>query len=168
MVHCWKTTMESICRPVYFTFERARAPGHFLLVKGTLWGNCKFLLEHFKRTKALTRGHGGNNLCCLHLVSGLNLSSKYKATCNLAHWIIKGTCQSIWFNNHQFMQFCSALPQLHKLISSKHSRPIWHTFIVRGPTSLIEIVNHFLSTLFNHFSIGYFRRMTETDAFKAW
>ena len=27
----------------------------FSLVKGTLWENCKFLLEHFKGTKAMTR-----------------------------------------------------------------------------------------------------------------
>ena len=27
--------------------------GIFSLVKGTLWGNCKFLLEHFKGTKVL-------------------------------------------------------------------------------------------------------------------
>ena len=35
------------------------------------WGNCKFLLEHFKGTKTLTRGHGGNRLCCLREESGL-------------------------------------------------------------------------------------------------
>ena len=29
--------------------------GIFFLVKGTLWGNCKFLLEHFKGTEAMTR-----------------------------------------------------------------------------------------------------------------
>ena len=32
--------------------------GIFSLVKGTLWGNCQFLLEPFKGTKAMTRGHG--------------------------------------------------------------------------------------------------------------
>ena len=41
--------------------------GIFSLVKGTLWGNCKFLLKHFKST----RGHGGNCLRCLREVSGL-------------------------------------------------------------------------------------------------
>ena len=57
--------------PVCYVFERARAPRHFLLVlKGTLWGNCKFLLDHFKGTKAMTRGHGGNRL---REVSGLAL-----------------------------------------------------------------------------------------------
>ena len=35
------------------------------VVKGTLWGNCNFLLEHFKGNKAMTRGHGGN--CLLHM-----------------------------------------------------------------------------------------------------
>ena len=46
------------------------------LVKGTLWGNCKFLLEYFKGTKAMTKGHGGNRLCCLREVSGLPWSLK--------------------------------------------------------------------------------------------
>ena len=55
-----------------FVFERARAPRRLSLVKGTLWGNCKFLLEHCKGTKAMVRGHGGKKcLCCLHEVSGL-------------------------------------------------------------------------------------------------
>ena len=48
--------------------------GIFSLVKGTLWGNRKYLLEHFKGTKAMTRGHGGNRLCCLCVVSGLDVS----------------------------------------------------------------------------------------------
>ena len=52
-------------------FEWAKAPRHFLLVKGNLWGNCKFLLEHFEGTKIMTSGHGGNRLHCLHEVSGL-------------------------------------------------------------------------------------------------
>ena len=30
--------------------------GIFSLVKGTLWGNCKYILEYFKGTKAMTRG----------------------------------------------------------------------------------------------------------------
>ena len=59
-------------------FERARAPRHFLLGKGMEVENCTFLLELFKGTKALTRGHGGNRLCCLHEVSGLHTpTSKY-------------------------------------------------------------------------------------------
>ena len=41
------------------------------LVKGNLWGNCKFLLEHFKGAKAMTMGHGGNSLNCLLEVSGM-------------------------------------------------------------------------------------------------
>ena len=41
------------------------------LVQGNLRGNRKFLLEHFKGTKAMTRGHGGNHLRCLHEESGL-------------------------------------------------------------------------------------------------
>ena len=45
--------------------------GIFFLVKGTLWWNCKIVLEHFKGIKAMTRGHGGNRLCCLREVSGL-------------------------------------------------------------------------------------------------
>ena len=63
----WFSTTYS--RPVSFIFERARAPMHFLL--GTLWGNLKFLLKHFKGTKAITRGPGGNHLPCLCEVSGL-------------------------------------------------------------------------------------------------
>ena len=46
--------------------------GILSLVKGTLWGNCRFLLWHFKGTKAMTRGHWGNRLswvkyqaCCI-------------------------------------------------------------------------------------------------------
>ena len=47
--------------------------GIFSLVKGTLWGNCKFLFEHFKGTKAITMGHDG--LYCLQEVSCLITSS---------------------------------------------------------------------------------------------
>ena len=42
------------------------------MVKGNLWGNCKFLLEQFKGSNAMARGHGGNRLQCLHEVSDLN------------------------------------------------------------------------------------------------
>ena len=45
--------------------------GIFSSVKGTLWGNFKFLLELFKGTRAMTRGHGGNHLRCLREVLGL-------------------------------------------------------------------------------------------------
>ena len=47
------------CRPYASFLRGARSgafQGHqgiFSLVKGTLWGNCKFLLEHFKGTKAM-------------------------------------------------------------------------------------------------------------------
>ena len=34
--------------------------GILSLVKGTLRGNCEFLLQDFNGTKAMTRGHGGN------------------------------------------------------------------------------------------------------------
>ena len=48
---------------MYASFLKGQGhQGIFSLVKGTLWGNCKFLLEHFKGTKAMTRGHGGNRL----------------------------------------------------------------------------------------------------------
>ena len=41
---------------VCFVYERARAPRHFLLGnQGTQWGNCEFLLEPFKSTKAIAR-----------------------------------------------------------------------------------------------------------------
>ena len=49
--------------------------GIFALINGTLWGNCKFLLEHFKGTKSMSMGHGANHLRCLHEVSGLSLIS---------------------------------------------------------------------------------------------
>ena len=44
--------------------------GIFHLVKGTLWGNCKFLLEHFQGTKAMIRGVEEN---------AFNASLKYQA-----------------------------------------------------------------------------------------
>ena len=43
-------------------------------VKGTLWGNCKFLLENFNGTKAMSMGHGGNHHLCLNEVSGPRLN----------------------------------------------------------------------------------------------
>ena len=45
--------------------------GIFSLAKGTLWGNCEFLL--FKGSEAMTRGNRGNRVHCLREVSGLNL-----------------------------------------------------------------------------------------------
>ena len=55
---------------VCFVFK---APRHFLFGMGVLWGNCKFLLEHFKGTMATTRGNGGNPFHCLCEVSDLVL-----------------------------------------------------------------------------------------------
>ena len=39
--------------------------------RAPLWGNCKLLLDHFKGTKAMAGGNGGNRLHCLREVSGL-------------------------------------------------------------------------------------------------
>ena len=59
-------------RTVCFVFERARAPRHVLLGKGQpISGNCKFLPEHFKGTKAMARGHEGNLLRYLCEKSGV-------------------------------------------------------------------------------------------------
>ena len=64
--------------------------GIFFLVKGTLRLNCKFVLEHFKGIKALTRGHRGYRLCCLREVSGLILYHRLEKerettrTCNVS------------------------------------------------------------------------------------
>ena len=58
------------CSMMYASFLKGQGhKGIFSLVKGTLLGNCKSILGHFKDTKAMTRGHGGNRLCCLHEVS---------------------------------------------------------------------------------------------------
>ena len=46
----------AVSRPVCFVFERARYQGIFSSEKGTLWRKCEFLLEHFKGTKATTKG----------------------------------------------------------------------------------------------------------------
>ena len=60
---------------LYASFLKGQGhQGIFFSVKGTLWWNCKFLLEHFKGTKAMTRGHGDNRLGCLCEVSGLPLT----------------------------------------------------------------------------------------------
>ena len=48
-------------------------PRHFLLGKGTYMRNCKFLQEHFKGTKAMTRRHEGNCPQCLHEISALQV-----------------------------------------------------------------------------------------------
>ena len=62
---------------LYASFLKGQGhQGIFSLAKGTLGGNCKFLLEHFKGTKAMARGNGGNGgncLRCLREVSGLLL-----------------------------------------------------------------------------------------------
>ena len=51
---------------MYASFSKGQGhQGIFSSVKGTLSGNCKFLLEHFKGTKAMPRGHKGNRLCYL-------------------------------------------------------------------------------------------------------
>ena len=51
-----------------FVFEGQGHQGMFSLVKCApwLWGNCKVLLEHFKGTKAMTRG-SSEQLPLLHL-----------------------------------------------------------------------------------------------------
>ena len=61
--------------------------GIFSMLKATLWGHCKFLLECFKGTKAMTRGHGGNRL--LTPLLPLRTSEKYQACL----WMLKhGSC----------------------------------------------------------------------------
>ena len=43
-------------RPVYASLLKGQGHrGIFSLVKGTLWGNRKLLIEHFKGTKAITK-----------------------------------------------------------------------------------------------------------------
>ena len=66
---------------LYASFLKGQGhQGIFSLAKGTLWGNCKFLLEHFKGTKAMARGNGGNRLRCLREVSGLYTEATGHAT----------------------------------------------------------------------------------------
>ena len=68
----WLTAGRNYHAGLYASFLKGQGhQGIFFLVKGTLWWNCKFVLEHFKGTKAMTRGHGGNRLRCLREVSGL-------------------------------------------------------------------------------------------------
>ena len=55
----------------FFFFKGRGHQGILSLVMGTLWGNYKFVLEHFKGTNAMTRRHWGNCHRCLHAVSGL-------------------------------------------------------------------------------------------------
>ena len=55
--------------------------GIFSLAKGTLWGNCEFLLEHFKVTKAMARGNGGNHVHCIREISGLPSSCLGRPEC---------------------------------------------------------------------------------------
>ena len=57
-------------------FNFLGAPKHFLLGKEhprRMRKFYKFLLEHFKGTKTMTREHGGNRLRCLSEISGLDL-----------------------------------------------------------------------------------------------
>ena len=58
-----------------FFFKWQGYQGIFSLVKGTLWVYYTFLQEHFKGTKALTRGYGGNRLRCLCVVIIIILKS---------------------------------------------------------------------------------------------
>ena len=60
-------------RPVYFVFERARAPKLFLLGK---WHPIrKLYLSNGKGTEAMITEHGGNRLCCLREVLGMHLKA---------------------------------------------------------------------------------------------
>ena len=64
----WAMSIDEIKPPcsedipgLYASFLKGQGhQGIFSLAKGTLWGNCKLLLEHFKGTKAMTRGNWGN------------------------------------------------------------------------------------------------------------
>ena len=79
--------------------------GIFSSVKGTLWGNCKCLLKHFKGTKAITRGHGGNRRRCLLKVSGL-----------LALWQSRHSILSTHFGAFQpRTTWCSVTVKTHHL-----------------------------------------------------
>ena len=54
-------TIDSQISGQYASFLKGQGhQGSFSLLKSTLCGNCKFLLEQFKATKALTRGQEGN------------------------------------------------------------------------------------------------------------
>ena len=67
LFHPFLQKEKSHCRHVYASFLKGQ--GHqviFSLGKGTLLGNCKFLLSAFQ-------GHQGNRLGCLRVVSGLSL-----------------------------------------------------------------------------------------------
>ena len=62
----WSQQIESLIKAsMIFTLPGPYAS--FLEGQGHpgVWGNWTFLLGHFKGTKALTRGHGGNHSCCL-------------------------------------------------------------------------------------------------------
>ena len=82
-----------------FVFERIGHQGGFLLgtvfylVKGTVWGNCEFPLKQLKGTKAMTRGHGGNCLCCLREISGLYVLQANHNSLTLVLFIVYGTNQ---------------------------------------------------------------------------
>ena len=67
-------------RHLCFVFERARAPRYFLFAKRHPMIQ---IVKDFKGTKAMTRGHGGNCLCCLSEVSGLLQPIKTKPVVEL-------------------------------------------------------------------------------------
>ena len=59
-------------------------------------------MEHFKGTKATTRGHGGNRLRCRREVSGLRNNTDYnKATSHGSFW----KNYSLGFTSDRFKAF---------------------------------------------------------------
>ena len=77
--HCVSIHTMWFLRPVCFVFERARAPGHFPDGKVHSRRILSILnADHFKGTKTMTRGNGGNCLCCLPEVSGQTCFQLYK------------------------------------------------------------------------------------------
>ena len=70
---CYSSSVDGLHQKIiktglYASFLKRQAhQGIFSLVKGNLYWNCTFLLEHFKGTKVKTRGKGGNHLRCLPL-----------------------------------------------------------------------------------------------------
>ena len=47
-------------KPCLLRFWKGKGTKAFSPLQRAPLGNCKFLLQHFKGTKAMTRGHGGN------------------------------------------------------------------------------------------------------------
>ena len=86
--------------------------GIFSLVKGTLWGN--FFCEHFKGTKAMTRGHGGNRLCCVLEVAGLCVNTSWN--------LIEIFILPLWMElSTMYMYMCKSYPDIHLLVG-------WHVY----------------------------------------